>query len=60
MLNRIAEQINVFQLGFQLKPIVSITIFLAMVPILPDLITQMMEYMLENILIFLGHLSGSA
>jgi flagellar biosynthetic protein FliR len=60
MLNRIAEQINVFQLGFQLKPIVSIAIFLAMIPILPDLITQMMEYMLENILIFLGHLSGSA
>ena len=32
ILNKVAEQINIFQLGFQLKPTVSIIIFLGIAP----------------------------
>lgn len=43
LLNRIAEQINVFQLGFQIKPSVSLFVFLAISPSLVNSIYAIME-----------------
>ena len=43
LLNRVAEQINIFQLGFQLKPTVSLYIFLLIVPGLVYMIVPMIE-----------------
>jgi flagellar biosynthetic protein FliR len=49
MLNRVAEQINVFQLGFQIKPIVSLFIFLAISPGLVQSILMIIETVLTNV-----------
>ena len=43
MLSKIAPQLNVFQLGFQVKPIISIFILLAIVPGLVDGIYALLE-----------------
>lgn len=58
VLNRLAEQINVFQLGFQVKPIVSVVVFLAMVPGLLHLTLGMMSHMMENLIHVLVALQG--
>jgi flagellar biosynthetic protein FliR len=58
ILNRVAEQINVFQLGFQVKPTVSVIVFLAMVPGLLHLTLGMMSYMMENLIHVLVALQG--
>lgn len=58
VLNRVAEQINVFQLGFQVKPIVSVVVFLAMVPGLLHLTLGMMSHMMENLIHVLVVLQG--
>lgn len=50
MLSRVAPQVNVFQLGFQLKPIVSLFIFLSIVPGLVDLMYYLLERVSENML----------
>lgn len=43
MLNKVAEQVNVFQLGFQVKPLVSLVIFLAVAPGLVHSIMGILE-----------------
>ena len=58
VLNRVAEQINVFQLGFQVKPIVSVVVFLAMVPGILHLTLGMMSHMMENLIHVLVALQG--
>jgi len=58
VLNRVAEQINVFQLGFQIKPTVSVIVFLAMVPGLLHLTLGMMSHMMENLIHVLVALQG--
>lgn len=58
MLNRVAEQINVFQLGFQIKPTVSVVVFLAMTPTLAAAIQKMMESMMENMILLMTNLQG--
>ena len=49
ILNKVAEQVNVFQLGFQVKPSVAIIIFLGISPnfgtILVDIIETVMDYL---------------
>ncbi|MCP4049602.1 MAG: flagellar biosynthetic protein FliR [bacterium] len=50
MLNKVAEQVNIFQLGFQIKPTVSLIIFLAIVPGMTDSIFRVMEQITEHIL----------
>ena len=51
ILNKVAEQINIFQLGFQLKPTVSIIIFLGIAPgfvlILIGVIEIVMDYLIK-------------
>ncbi len=43
LLSRVAPQLNVFQLGFQVKPIISIFILFAMIPGLVDGIRRLLE-----------------
>lgn len=50
LLNRVAEQINVFQLGFQLKPIVSLIIFLAITPGMIGVLASIMEGLMMRLL----------
>ncbi len=54
ILNRVAEQINVFQLGFQIKPIVALIIFLGIIPSLMGIIINLVEVVIENVLHLLG------
>jgi flagellar biosynthetic protein FliR len=50
MLNKVAEQVNVFQLGFQLKPSVSLIVFLAIVPGFNSSILRVLKQITEIIL----------
>ncbi len=50
MLNKVAEQINVFQMGFQIKPIVSVLVFLAIAPGLVSQIYGIMEVIADHLL----------
>ena len=51
ILNKVAEQVNVFQLGFQVKPTVSIIVFLGISPgfvlVLINIIEKVMEYLVR-------------
>ena len=54
LLNKIAEQVNVFQLSFQVKPTVSMIIILGISPVLADRIMGVFEevmLLLNNVLI---------
>ena len=50
VLNRVAEQINVFQLGFQVKPTISLLIFMATAPGIVHSIVRIMESVTEQLL----------
>ena len=50
MLNKVAEQVNVFQLGFQVKPSLSLLIILAAVPGMVDRVFRILEQLAEQIL----------
>ena len=52
LLNKVAEQINVFQLGFQVKPPISLFIFLGTVASLNTHIIDILEDTTEQILLF--------
>ncbi|RAP31224.1 hypothetical protein DID76_03175 [Candidatus Marinamargulisbacteria bacterium SCGC AG-414-C22] len=54
ILNRVAEQVNVFQLGFQVKPIVSVLIFLGIIPGLGNIITRILERLMGKINVLLS------
>ena len=58
LLNKIAEQINVFQLGFQVKPTVALIVFLALTPGLAGTINHIMETLSEKTLSILIALQG--
>ncbi|MFT5171161.1 MAG: flagellar biosynthetic protein FliR [Candidatus Marinamargulisbacteria bacterium] len=58
MLNRVSEQINIFQLGFQVKPSLSLLIFLAITPGLVQSILSILEDVLDRLTMLLGHLQG--
>jgi len=58
MLNRVAEQINVFQLGFQLKPSVALIIFLAISPGMVNSIQGLIESVMENLVTLMGTMVG--
>jgi flagellar biosynthetic protein FliR len=58
LLNKIAEQINVFQLGFQVKPTVALIVFLALTPGLASTINHVMETLSEKTLTILVALQG--
>ena len=53
-----AEQINVFQLGFQVKPPISLFIFLGTIGGLQDHIVLLLQESSEQILTFLRLVSG--
>jgi flagellar biosynthetic protein FliR len=57
MLNKVAEQVNVFQLGFQVKPVVSILILLAFAPSLVENVVKIIELIAKNVLILLHYFS---
>ena len=48
LLNRVAEQVNVFQLGFQVKPITSLFIFLAVIPGFVYAISNFVDLFIEH------------
>ena len=48
LLNRVAEQVNVFQLGFQVKPITSLFIFLAVIPGFVYAISNFLDLFIEH------------
>ena len=50
MLSRVAPQVNVFQLGFQIKPIISLLIFLTIVPGMLDLFYYIIEIVSDDLL----------
>ena len=54
ILNRVAEQVNVFQLGFQIKPTVSVIIFMAIVPGMVQTITTLMKEVLDHLVSFMS------
>jgi flagellar biosynthetic protein FliR len=58
LLNKVAEQVNVFQLGFQVKPIVSIIIIFAIIPSLIQLVRKLLEKIASHLLLLLHHLSA--
>ena len=57
ILNKVAEQINVFQLGFQIKPIVSVLIFLGITPGVVFVVIRILEQIMDNIIKVLGLLT---
>ncbi|MAH81529.1 MAG: hypothetical protein CMP39_07665 [Rickettsiales bacterium] len=56
ILNRVAEQINVFQLGFQVKPIISVIILLGIMPGLSDIIVRLIDRFSQKVNILLNFL----
>ena len=60
ILNRVAEQINVFQLGFQVKPIVAILVLLAITPSLVQSILSIMEGVMEKLISVMSSLQLAA
>ena len=58
ILNKIAEQVNVFQLGFQVKPYVSLIVFLAALPVLIPVIESVLDRIAEEIVLLLKALQG--
>lgn len=58
LLNRVAEQVNVFQLGFQIKPSVSLIVFLGMIPGLVETIAGIMEDLTEQMLTIFFYLQA--
>lgn len=50
LLSKIAPQVNVFQLGFQLKPIVSMLVLLTVLPGMTEMIYLFLERSAENLL----------
>jgi len=57
ILNKVAEQVNVFQLGFQVKPIISVFIFLGIAPGFLYILIKIVENSLGHIIKFLGLLA---
>ncbi|NBV84163.1 hypothetical protein EBR57_08610 [bacterium] len=57
MLNKVAEQVNVFQLGFQIKPIVSLTVFLATVPGVMSAVYRIMDLLTGRLMKLLFYLA---
>ena len=56
ILNRVAEQINVFQLGFQVKPIISVLILLGIMPGLADIVIRLIDRFSQKVNILLNFL----
>jgi flagellar biosynthetic protein FliR len=50
MLNKVAEQINIFQLGFQVKPSISLLIFLAVAPSIVNSIYTILDFITNHLL----------
>ena len=60
MLSRVAPQVNVFQLGFQIKPTVSLFIFLAIIPGLGNALLRIVYQVMDKMLnvLYLLQLKG--
>lgn len=56
ILNRVAEQVNVFQLGFQVKPIISIVILLGIIPGFSDILIRILDLFSQKLNIVLSYL----
>ena len=50
MLSRVAPQVNVFQLGFQIKPSISLFVLLSIIPVFLGLLTFLLEKVSEDML----------
>jgi flagellar biosynthetic protein FliR len=48
LVNRVAPQVNVFQLGFQIKPIVAVLVMLFAMPVTLELVTSVIQKMTER------------
>ena len=58
ILNRVAEQINVFQLGFQVKPVVSLIVIFITTPILVESVTEISQKVITNVMVTIQQLAG--
>lgn len=56
--SKVAPQVNVFQLGFQVKPTLGLFTLLLMMPLLVPQIVQVMNTMLEKMILIMGYLNG--
>ena len=48
LISRVAPQVNVFMLGFQLKPPVGVFILLLMVPLLVESVVSLISMMIQE------------
>lgn len=56
--SKVAPQVNVFQLGFQVKPVLGLITLYLMMPLLVFQIIQVMNTILEKMIVIMGHLHG--
>ena len=54
ILNKVAEQVNVFQLGFQVKPTVAVIIFLGISPNFGSVLVEVIETVMDYLVNLLG------
>ncbi|MBH38149.1 hypothetical protein CL658_03860 [bacterium] len=54
ILNKVAEQVNVFQLGFQVKPMVAVIIFLGIAPNFGNILVGIIETVMNSLVTLLG------
>ncbi len=53
LISRVAPQVNVFQLGFQMKPALGMSVFLLMIPLLLERVLWILNMMIEKLSIIL-------
>ena len=59
MVSRVAPQVNVFQLGMEVKPTVGAVVFIMMVPYVFNYITPVLSRVIDELLTVLMALHGS-
>lgn len=56
LISRVAPQVNVFQLGFQVKPILGIFVLMLMIPLLLERIIWILNMMIEKLTVVMMYL----
>jgi flagellar biosynthesis protein FliR len=56
MISRVAPQVNVFQLGFEIKPTLGAIIFIMMIPFFLNYVAPLLETVIDQVLLIIRHL----
>jgi flagellar biosynthesis protein FliR len=56
LISRVAPQVNVFQLGFQVKPVLGIFVLMLMIPLLLERIVWILNMMIEKLTVLMMYL----